>query len=501
MKKVIDCFTFYNELEILELRFLELYDVVDRFIIVEADQTFSGNNKRFIFEENKWRFKKWLDKVIHVKISFPEAINDAWGRERYQRNSFMPSLYSIGLSDEDAVFITDVDELLNPERVKYIKENYDLKGLFKMEMDVYFGSFYNKLVSPRWYHPKVVNWGTLKSSSPEECRRNFNSQWWEKGGWHLTSFGGADRIIDKLESFSHQEFNTPEYKDKEKIKESIKNGGDIFGSRNYTTIDPENNPHLPNNWRVLEHDEFFKNKSLPYDLEYAQIEKPDNYLAFYTVFIGSDTNPAFKIPELPSEKYECYYYTNNKNILDQLKGTKWIPVYLEIEESDDEIDSCMKAKDVKILTHKFKELADYQYTCFLDSKLFKVSETTVQRLIYRFFVIDDSAMALRRATIVSEPDVYKEFAESMKQTRYVTQSERYKKYIEEQKENGFSTVTEEHFACGFIIRNMRHPKINEINENWYEHLQKCGIQDQISFFFAKQNFKKIIKAIDGSVFE
>jgi hypothetical protein len=49
-KLVIDCFTFYNELEILELRFLELYDVVDKFIIVEADQTFSGNNKRFIYE-------------------------------------------------------------------------------------------------------------------------------------------------------------------------------------------------------------------------------------------------------------------------------------------------------------------------------------------------------------------------------------------------------------------------------------------------------------------
>jgi beta-1,4-mannosyl-glycoprotein beta-1,4-N-acetylglucosaminyltransferase len=49
MKKVIDCFTFYNELEILELKLEELYDVVDLFILVEAEKTHKGENKRFIF--------------------------------------------------------------------------------------------------------------------------------------------------------------------------------------------------------------------------------------------------------------------------------------------------------------------------------------------------------------------------------------------------------------------------------------------------------------------
>jgi len=44
-----------------------------------------------------------------------------------------------------------------------------------------------------------------------------------------------------------------------------------------------------------------------------------NYLAYYTYFIGSDNNIAFKIPELPSEKYDCYYYTNNKNLYKLIK--------------------------------------------------------------------------------------------------------------------------------------------------------------------------------------
>ena len=183
MKKVIDCFTFYNELEILELRLEELYDVVDLFILVEAEKTHKGENKRFIFEENKWRFQKWLDKIINVKVYYPSHIEDPWGREKFQRNSFMPTLYTLGLSDNDVVFISDVDEILNSERVDYIKTSYDLQCVNKMEMTTYFGNFYNKEITNKWYHPKVVNWGTLKGTTPDNCRLDFNCQWWENGGW------------------------------------------------------------------------------------------------------------------------------------------------------------------------------------------------------------------------------------------------------------------------------------------------------------------------------
>jgi beta-1,4-mannosyl-glycoprotein beta-1,4-N-acetylglucosaminyltransferase len=51
MAKVIDCFTFYNEFKILDLRLAELKDVVDHFILVEATKTHSGENKRLYFDE------------------------------------------------------------------------------------------------------------------------------------------------------------------------------------------------------------------------------------------------------------------------------------------------------------------------------------------------------------------------------------------------------------------------------------------------------------------
>ncbi len=252
MKKVIDCFTFYNELEILELRLRELYDTVDKFILVEAEKTHKGENKRFIYEENQWRFQEWIDKIIHVKVYYPSSINEAWGREKFQRNSFMPTLYSLGLSDKDVIFISDVDEILNPERVDFIRKSYDLNCINKMEMTTYFGSFYNREITNKWYHPKVVNWGTLKGMTPDNCRLNFDCQWWENGGWHLTYFGGAERIANKLENFAHQEYNKDEFKNIDHIEKSISEGKDLFGEwRKFEKIDPEKNTSLPINWRIL----------------------------------------------------------------------------------------------------------------------------------------------------------------------------------------------------------------------------------------------------------
>ena len=65
---IYDCFIFFNELDLLEIRLSELYNYVDYFVIVEANKTFKGKSKPFYFEENKQKYKKYLDKIIHVKV-------------------------------------------------------------------------------------------------------------------------------------------------------------------------------------------------------------------------------------------------------------------------------------------------------------------------------------------------------------------------------------------------------------------------------------------------
>ena len=59
MRRVFDCFIFNNEIDLLEMRLNILDDVVDKFIIVEGNTTFSGNKKESNYLKNKDRFKKW----------------------------------------------------------------------------------------------------------------------------------------------------------------------------------------------------------------------------------------------------------------------------------------------------------------------------------------------------------------------------------------------------------------------------------------------------------
>jgi len=75
---------------------------------------------------------------------------------------------------------------------------------------------------------------------------------------------------------------------------------------------------------------------------------------------------------------------------------------------------------------------------------------------------------------------------------YVMEKEKYKKYIQKQLDAGLSEYTDQHCQCGLLIRNMKHSKIIDINNMWYQHIQECGIQDQISFFFVKQLFNEYI---------
>jgi len=213
-------------------------------------------------------------------------------------------------------------------------------------------------------------------------------------------------------------------------------------------------------------------------------------LAFYTYFYGSDQNHAFKIPEFPSLKYKCYYFTNNVSILEKIKSTAWIGIYDNKPTIDDQIDSCMVGKHVKTMSHEYKELKDYDYLCFLDSKAPKVKEQFVERFITKYFIENKYALLIRKHWFINN-SVMDEYTESMKQHRYRLESEKYKKYIETQAKNGLS-LTSPHCACGFFIRNMKHPKILEINKTWYDHINQCGIQDQISFFFVKQLFSDVI---------
>jgi hypothetical protein len=248
------------------------------------------------------------------------------------------------------------------------------------------------------------------------------------------------------------------------------------------------------NFNIMHRVEVFETKTIIY------LYKTKVDFAFYTCFYGGDNNPAFKIPETPSLNYDCYYYTNNTTILEKLKNTKWIPVYDDKPISQNYLESSMISKHIKALPNEYKELNKYPYVCYLDSKLNKVDEKFVEKMIIKYFVERDYSLLLREHWYLDN-NVWNEYYEGVKQERYRIEKDKYQAYIKKQIENGLSEVTERHSASGFLIRNMKHIKMNEINRTWYQHIQESGILDQISFFFVKQLFDGYIYSFNENPFE
>jgi beta-1,4-mannosyl-glycoprotein beta-1,4-N-acetylglucosaminyltransferase len=65
---IVDCFIFYNELDILKKRLRYLDSVVDKFVLVESTATFRGIPKELYYQNNKDIFKEWNDKIVHVVV-------------------------------------------------------------------------------------------------------------------------------------------------------------------------------------------------------------------------------------------------------------------------------------------------------------------------------------------------------------------------------------------------------------------------------------------------
>jgi len=178
-------------------------------------------------------------------------------------------------------------------------------------------------------------------------------------------------------------------------------------------------------------------------------------------------------------------------MLEKLKETKWIGVFDDKPTTDDIIESNMVGKYIKACPHKYDELKNYDYLCYLDSKLGPVNETLVEEFIQKYFIEQNYALLLKKHWYI-ENHVWNEFAECFNKQRYRLQSDQIINYIVNQKRKGLCEITEHHCATCILIRNMKHEKINEINETWYQHILECGIECQISFFFVKQLFEGCI---------
>lgn len=228
---VYDCFPFFNELDLLEIRLNELDGVVDRFVLAEGELTHNGERKPLYFAENKARFAKFADRIIHVVVterdfepakagrSFQEC---AWMRENIQRNAVAGGLR--GAAPDDVVILSDLDEIpsrkalsealetLTPGEVTGLQlANYNFcLNLLCASRPVWgndpklarFADFSDEAVSDTapWSHfilPDVNRGATATRFRYARTHRRVKN-----AGWHFSYCGGVQAVIDKVKAFN-----------------------------------------------------------------------------------------------------------------------------------------------------------------------------------------------------------------------------------------------------------------------------------------------------------
>jgi len=252
--KIVDAFIFYNELNLLDYRLHILDPVVDYFVIVESTHTFSGIEKKLTFLENKTRYEKYNHKIIHVIVKdfpfiFPN-INydnkDQWENETFQRNAINRGINQLILNDNDLILVSDVDEIPKPTILESIKNGvFKIPQVLSLELDFYYYNLKCKL-EEKWYKSKLVMYKYYKQNSSPQNIRFLDTLCITNAGWHLSYFGDSNFIKNKIQNFSHQEFNNEEFTNLEKITDRIKNSKDLFNRElKIYNIPLDKNTNLP----------------------------------------------------------------------------------------------------------------------------------------------------------------------------------------------------------------------------------------------------------------
>ena len=111
-----DCIILFNELDLLELRLNTLNEVVDHFVIAEAECSHQNKPKPLYFQENRERFKKFEDKITYIVVPAEEFTDDSWANERHQTESTFKGIESA--DPKDTILLGFLDEIPDPKDVK-----------------------------------------------------------------------------------------------------------------------------------------------------------------------------------------------------------------------------------------------------------------------------------------------------------------------------------------------------------------------------------------------
>ena len=213
---VWDCFTFFNELDVLEWRLHELEDVVDWFVLVEATRSFHGDLKPLYYQLNAARYSRWADRIRHVVVEdMPSQPTDDPHRmyevEGIQRDAMVRGMPDLRV--KDVVLVSDLDEIPRADLVAKYSPRVSGSGtgltfrqrLFYYALDVEFPH-------DPWRGTRILDALQFYRLGGMQARiagyRDVPEPLYH--GWHFSFFGGEEVMVEKVRNWSHASAFIPE---------------------------------------------------------------------------------------------------------------------------------------------------------------------------------------------------------------------------------------------------------------------------------------------------
>jgi len=246
---IIKPFLFKDEVDILEIQFEELYDVVDYFIIVETERSFQGRVREDFghFERNRERFSKYLDKVIHYKLekdSYPENFETVSSIERrnFSYELLKSAVASMQLPDTTIVLFGDCDEIPKKESILNIKNGIIPIGkntILNLEMNLFYFYFNYICNTIKWKGFKVCSLPIFLNNLVYDirCAHDYtNITTIPNCGWHYSYFGDVNFVINKLNTTCDGTSlrNDEKIMNPSNIEDAMKSGRDIYFRSEYS---------------------------------------------------------------------------------------------------------------------------------------------------------------------------------------------------------------------------------------------------------------------------
>ena len=250
-RKVYDLFMINTEVDWLEIRMGELAEQVDYFIILESSVDFKDRPKPLYVQDNWSRFASFHQKMIHHILNVTgRNFRDAWDREHFSRNAMLDQVFPNLVGDQianlgDVILVSDVDEIPRADTVKALR-NCQFPRRLTLRTDYYRYSFQWLLREAQWAHPQATFYDGPDTIKPENLRMSKTDGELYNAGWHCSScLATLEDMVNKVTSFSHSEFNTPDFTDRSKILQRVRQGRDPYNrtAKTYDRID--RNPDVP----------------------------------------------------------------------------------------------------------------------------------------------------------------------------------------------------------------------------------------------------------------